>query len=104
MQRDIAIAELEPGVEPHLAPLRVNLPGLVRAAPALLRIGHARERIEHSIEVGANGRAAMLEVVPGIDDELQSAGRHAALQTLGQLGSADSSAKRDDPHGGLSEQ
>ena len=96
VQGDVAIAELKPGVEPERLPLSLHLPRLVRASPSLLHVRNARERIQHRIEIRTNGQAPMLEVIAGIDDDVERARRETLLQTIGELRPADPSAKRDD--------
>ncbi len=96
MQRDIAVPQLKPRIDTPLAPLLLNIPGLVCAAPSLVRVGHAGERIQHRIEIRANRQASVLEVIAGVDNELQSTRRQTLLQSVGKLRSTDPTTERDD--------
>ena len=92
VQGDVAIAQLEPGIDLELTPLRLHPPGFVRPAPSLLRVGDAGERIQHGVQVRADRQSPMLEIVAGIDDDGKRTGCENLLQSVRQLRAADAPA------------
>src|SRR3712207_9565531 len=88
--------------EIYTLPLHDALPisgeGLVGEAPPGLGVGHARQRVHHGIEVGADAQAPRVEVVGGVDDHGEVAGRQDVLQARRELGPPDPARQGADLH------
>ena len=69
VRREIAVAELEPGRPAERAQRVHEGPGLARAAPAGLLVDHARQRVEHGVDIGRDVQPQVGEVVAGVDDD-----------------------------------
>ena len=53
-----------------------------------MRIGDARERVQHGVDIGRHSQAHGLVIVAGIDDDCHPAAAQTA-QSICQLGAAD---------------
>jgi len=79
VHREVAVAQSEPVLAPQGLEDAHHRPGLVPATPTLLRVGEIRERVEHRIDIRADAKAQVREVVAGVHDERQSAARQGAV-------------------------
>ena len=70
--------------------------GVAGDAPAGGRVGDPGQGVEDRVEVRADPQPVEIEVVGGVDDDGQVAGRQRRLQPLGQLGAADAARQRGD--------
>ena len=70
--------------------------GVARDAPAKGRVRHARQRVEHRIEIGADPEPEMLEIVGGIADHRQRMGRQFQVDPLRELGPPNATGESDD--------
>ena len=94
MGREIAVAEVEPGLAAEASQRLHKGPGLVAPAPAELRIVEAGEGVEQGVDIGRDREPQMLEIVAGIGDDGQRAGRQDAIEAERQLGAADPARQR----------
>ena len=92
VQRQVAVAEAEPGLAAQGLEHRHEGPGLVGPAPSGLGVVAARQRIEHGVEVGRDMQAQMLEVVAGVDHDAEPPRPQVAVQAERQLGAAHAAA------------
>ena len=76
MGREVAVAELKPGLAAQRRQRGHKAPGLVTPAPAALRIVEASQHIHDGIEIGRDREPEMLEVVTGIGDHHEIGGAH----------------------------
>ena len=104
MGGEIAVAELEPGLAAERRERRHEGPGLVAPAPAALRIVETGERVHQRVDVGRDRQAEMLEVVAGVGDHDEFAGRQHAAQAERELGAADAARERDHARWGCGRQ
>ena len=96
MGGEILVAELEPEIATVAADRVERVPGVAGDAPAGGRIGDPGQRVEDRVEVGADPQPEELEIVGGVDDHGQVAGRQFPGQALGELGAADAARQRHD--------
>ena len=96
MHRQITIAELKPVFAAQAFDLLHKSPRFAGAAPAELLIVYTGQRIHHRVEVGANGKAHVLEIVTGVDDDGQLIGRQHCGQPDGKARTAHATRKCDD--------
>jgi len=92
----VKVAEAEPGGPAQLLDLFDGTPRFAITAPAGVGVGDAGQRVGDGVNVGANCEAEVLEVVAGVDDDGEVAGRKDLRQTVGQLGAADAAGEEDD--------
>ena len=89
VQRRVGVTE----PEPHRLPERLHRahqrPRLVPSTPPLLPVLEVAERVEGGIEIRADPQLQQVEVVAGVDDHPQRAGRQAPVQAQRELGAAD---------------
>ena len=69
VRREIAVAELEPGLAAEPLHRRHEIPGLAGEPPAAFRIVQVGERVEHRVDVGRDVQAEMDEIVGGVDHD-----------------------------------
>src|ERR1035437_10597755 len=98
MRRDVSIAQAEPRFLAEPRQLRRDLVRLAGDAPTLAGVRDARQRIQHGVMVRAHDQAVALQVVAGIDDDGQLAGRDYVLESVGEFRSPDSSGQTNDAH------
>ena len=71
-------------------------PGLAAPTPAGVGIVEAGEGVEQRVEIGRDRQPEMLEIVAGIGDNGQRAGRQDAIEAERQFGAADPTRQRQD--------
>ena len=92
-----------------LSPRRNQVPSPSRAKPSItchvspatsptLRPGDAGQRVHDRVLVRADRERVALQVVAGVDDDGQVAGREDSLQPIGELRSSDASGQAYDTH------
>src|SRR5207302_198856 len=93
MQREIRVAEPEPRLAADRLERSHEVPGFVAPAPALFRVSESGKRVERSVDVGRNVKAQMFEIVTGVDEGSECAGRKHTREAAEQPGPAHSARK-----------
>ena len=96
VRRQIAVAELEPGLAAEPLHRRHEIPGFAGKAPAALRIVLVGQRVEHRVDVGRDVQAEMDEIVRGVDDDGKLVGRQHGRKTARELAAADAAGQCED--------
>src|SRR5258705_822393 len=96
MQREISIAEPKQVLAAERADAVHERPRLVTPPPTNGGIIDARERVEQRVDIGRDAEPKMLEIVAGVGDHEQFAGRQDAAQTECQFRAADPAGQRHD--------
>ncbi len=104
--RDVLVAEGEPVRRfPVGAELVLHRPGLLGAAPALLRVDAAAEGVHHGVQVRAHVQPEQRDVVAGVADHRHlGAGmrvRQVGEQSPQEAGGPDSAGEHGDAHAGM---
>src|SRR5580704_8514579 len=96
MRREVAIAEIEPGlaVEPAQSVERVE--ALAFEPPAMLTIDHTAESVDHRVDVRRNVQPVKMLVVAGINDDVHLARIDALDQPAKELSCTHSPRQRGD--------
>ena len=95
VSREVAVAELKPGLAAERRERGHEAPGLVAPSPAALLIVEAGKHVHEGVEIGRDREAEMLEVVAGIGDHHEIGRGHHAAQAEHQLGATDATGKGD---------
>ena len=89
----IAVAEPEPGLAAEGTERIHERPCFAGDAPAGLRIGDARERVNDRVDVWTDMQTEMFEIVADIDDDSQILGRQDTGKSLRELRAADAAGE-----------
>lgn len=88
VQPEISISQSKPSWSAERIERLETIPGLVLAAPSLFWIRQIGERIGHGIDIRGDPQPEMVEIVRGVHDHGQRAGRQQSIQSLRKLGPA----------------
>src|SRR5579863_2631440 len=94
MGRDIAIAQIEPGLAEEAAERIEGMETLVREAPTVGAIHDAAERVDDRVNVGRDVQSVKLLVVSRVDDDVQQPRVEAADQPADKLSGPHPPRKR----------
>ena len=90
---EIAVAEPEPGLAAEAAECIHERPRLAGDAPAGLRIGNARQRVNDCVDVWTDMQTEMLEIVAYVDDDSQFLRRQDTGKSVRKLCAADAAGE-----------
>jgi len=93
VDRQIAVAELEPVGCPDLAELVERTPTLSGQPPAAFAVADPCEGVHEGVVIRADREAVQFEVVARIGDDGKFAARERAIETVGELRTADASGE-----------
>ncbi len=100
VQREVVIAEAEPGLQAEPLCGVHEVPALVAPAPTGFEIGLSGERIDQRVHVRRNVEAEVFEVVSGVDDKPDLVGFQHLRETQRELGAANAAGEREYLHRG----
>src|SRR3990172_9089266 len=95
MRRQILITQCKPGVVTEPAELLQNSKGIALDAPTLLRVAHARQRVDNRVDVRRDMQAVKKAVVTGVADDRQLRGIDFRGQPFDQFGAAGAAGQYD---------
>src|SRR5262249_42937525 len=72
--------------------------GLIGAAPALLRVDPAAQRVHDGVQVGADVQAEQVDVVAGVADDRDLSIWRSCLQAAQEAGAAHAARENCDAH------
>ena len=94
VHREVLVAEPEPGRAAEARDLVEEDTGIVFATPTLRLLDDAAERVHDRVEVRADAQAEMVEIVAGVDEDREVAGRQYAIEPERELRAAHAAADR----------
>ncbi|MNZ57135.1 hypothetical protein D3C78_751050 [compost metagenome] len=93
VHRQIGIAEPKPGLAAELAERLHETPGFVATTPAVFLVDQVGEGVDQGVDIGRYLQPEVFEIVAGVDDQLELAGRHQSSQTCRQFRAADAAGQ-----------
>ena len=102
VRRQVAVAEVEPGVDGARGSHRIHrVERLVRAPPAPFAIHQTGEPVADGVEVGRDVQTVDHDVVPGVHDDRGQLARERAVDPAEELPRPDPARERHDLHRGI---
>jgi hypothetical protein len=93
--RQVAVAEVEPHVDPEVAQPVHHLEGVVAQAPAAL-VDEVGQPERHQVGIGRDVGAVDLDVIAGVGDDDQIVGAHHVEHAACELCAAGAAGEHDD--------